>query len=210
MKDLIIMGAGDFGRETAWVAERMNGKTPTWNILGFVDDGAVGDTVDGYPVLGNVEWLCRYEKEVYVTCAIAGGAIKEKILSSLRGNVNIRAATLMDPSVIVGKGAIVEEGCILCAGTVLAVHSHVCSHCIVNFNCTIGHDTVLRDYCTVHPGCNISGKVSIGSRSLLGTGTKIIQGLHIAPDTVLGAGAVVVRDIIESGTYVGVPVKRIK
>ena len=210
MKDLIIIGAGDFGRETIWIAERMNAVKPTWNILGFVDDGKVDEVIDGYPVLGSVEWLRGYSKEIYVTCAIASGRTKESIWSRLSQNANIHAATLIDPSVIIGKGAVVEAGCILCAGTVLAIHSHLCKNCIVNFNCTIGHDAVLKEYCTLHPGCNVSGKVIVGARSVLGTGTKIIQGLNIAPDTIIGAGAVVVKDIKESGTYVGVPAKKVK
>ena len=209
MKDLVIIGAGDFGRETIWIAERMNEIEPIWNILGFIDDGKIGETVDGYLVLGGVDWLCNRNADTYTTCAIANGNVKQHIWDRLSNNDRIHAATLIDPSVIIGKGAVVEAGCILCAGTVLAIHSYLCKNCIVNFNCTIGHDAVLEEYCTLHPGCNVSGKVAVGTRSVLGTGTKIIQGLNIAPDTIIGAGAVVVKDIKESGTYVGVPAKRV-
>ena len=210
MKDLIIIGAGDFGRETIWVAERMNLIKPVWNILGFVDDGKVGEEIDGYPVLGSVEWLRSYPKEIYVTCAIANGEIKERIWNCLLQNVSIHMATLIDPSAIIGRNCIIGEGCIICAGTVLTVNCKLGKNCIANLNCTFGHDTVLGDFCTVHPGCNVSGKVNVGARSILGTGTKIIQGMKIAPDTVFGAGAVVVNNTEESGTYVGVPAKRVK
>ena len=210
MNDLIIIGAGDFGRETIWVAERMNLIKPAWNILGFVDDGRVGEEIDGYPVLGGVERLCSYSKEIYVTCAIADGEIKERVWNRLSRNANIHAATLIDPSAIIGKGCAVGEGSIICAGTVLAIATRLGKNCIVNLNCTVGHDAILGDFCTVHPGSNISGKVVVGERCILGTGTKIIQGLHIAADTTLGAGAVVIKDIEESGTYVGVPAKKVK
>lgn len=210
MNDLIIIGAGDFGRETIWVAERMNLIKPVWNILGFVDDGKVGEEVDGYPVLGSVEWLCGYSKEIYVTCAIANGEIKEHIWNRLSQNASIHAATLIDPNAIIGKGCTVGEGSIICAGTVLTIATRLGKNCIVNLNCTVGHDTIFGDFCTVHPGSNISGKVVIGNKTLIGTGTKVIQGLNIAPGAILGAGAVVIRDISEPGTYVGVPAKRIK
>lgn len=210
MKDLVIIGAGDFGRETIWIAERMNEVEPKWNILGFVDDGKVGEEIDGYPVLGSVEWLCGYSKEIHVTCAIANGEIKERIWNYLSQNANIHAATLIDPTAIIGKECTVGEGSIICAGTVLTVNVHLGKCCIVNLNCTLGHDAVLSDFCTLHPSCNISGKVVVGKCVLMGVGTKIIQGLRIAADTTLGAGAVVIRNISESGTYVGVPVKRIK
>ena len=210
MKDLIIIGAGDFGRETIWVAERMNLIKPVWNILGFVDDGKVGEEVDGYPVLGSVEWLRSYPKEIYVTCAIANGEIKERIWNHLSQNANIHAATLIDPSAIIGRNCTIGEGCIICAGTVLTVNCKFGKNCISNLNCTFGHDVILGDFCTVHPGSNISGKVVVGERVLMGTGTKIIQRLHIASGSILGAGTVVVRNIEEAGTYVGAPAKRLK
>ena len=210
MKDLVIIGAGDFGRETIWVAERMNKVELTWNILGFVDDGKIGETIDNYPVLGGVNWLCNRNTDTYVTCAIANGSVKQNIWDQLSGNPKIYAAMLIDPSAIIGKRCAVGEGSIICAGTVLTIATRLGKNCIVNLNCTVGHDAILGDFCTIHPGSNISGKVVVGERCILGTGTKIIQGLHIAADTTLGAGAVVIKDIEESGTYVGVPAKKVK
>lgn len=210
MKDLVIISCGDFARETMWIAERMNLQYPQWNILGFVDDNHAGENVDGYPVLGTIEWLKQYPSDIYTTCAIGTGATRKKIWEKLSGNENIHPATLIDPAVIVGKDVVIGEGSILCAGTVLTIAVKTGFNCIVNLNCTLGHDAVLQDYSTIHPGCNISGKVSIGECCDIGTGTKIIQGKNIAPYTIIGAGSVVVKNLEESGTYVGVPVKKIK
>ena len=41
MKDLIIFGASGFGREVAWLVERINNSSPTWNLLGFIDDDTI-------------------------------------------------------------------------------------------------------------------------------------------------------------------------
>ena len=55
MKNIVIIGAGGFGREVQWLLERMNEKEKQWNLLGYIDDGvAVGTIVDGLPVLGNM------------------------------------------------------------------------------------------------------------------------------------------------------------
>ena len=210
MKNLLILGAGDFGRESMWVAERMNKNDFQWNLLGFVDDALAGQAVDGYPVLGDIDWLIQYNKPVYAVCAIGSGAVRQSIWNKLSGNPNIQPATLIDPAVIVGRDVTVAPGSIICAGTILAIAVNIGRHCIVNLNCSIGHDTVLEDFATVHPGSNLSGKVRIGTRSFAGTGTKIVQGVSVSPDVTLGAGAVVVRDLEEEGTYVGVPVKKIK
>lgn len=80
---------------------------------------------------------------------------------------------------------------------------------IINLDCTLGHDDIIKDYVTIYPSVNVSGNVLIGERFEIGTGTQIIQGKVIVPDTVIGAGAVVVKDVKEKGTYVGCPVKKI-
>ena len=209
MKKLVIIGAGDFARETAWIAERMNGQSPQWDIMGFVDDALAGKRVDGYPVLGTIEWLKEYPEDIWVTCAIGTGYVRKRIWSSLAECGNIHPATLIDPSVIIGKNSEIGEGSIICAGTILAIAAKPGFNSIINLSCTIGHDTVLEECCTVHPGTNISGKVHVGSCTDIGTGTKVIQGLTICAGCMIGAGSVVVRNIMEPGTYVGVPVKRI-
>lgn len=211
MKDLLIIGAGDFGREVSWVAERINEQAPTWNLLGFVDDNPAvqGQVIDGYPVLGTTDWLQSVETELYVVCSIGSGRVRKLVMDRVLRQKNLRPATLIDPSVIVGRNARVGEGSVVCAGSVLAISSALEAHAIVNLNCTIGHDTVLEPFCTVHPGSNLSGKVLVGACTDIGTGTKIIQGLRISSGCIIGAGSVVVKDITEPGTYVGVPVRRV-
>ena len=211
MKKLIIVGAGDFGREVSWVVERINVQAATWELLGFVDDTPEkqGTVIDGYPVLGPISMLEAVTEEVWVVCSIGTGRTRRKVMERVLANKNLHPATLIDPAAIVGRNARVGEGCVVCAGTVLAISSRLEAHTIVNLNCTIGHDTVLDPFCTVHPGTNVSGKVHVGACTDIGTGTKIIQGLSVCSECTLGAGSVVVRNITEPGTYVGVPARRI-
>ena len=60
------------------------------------------------------------------------------------------------------------------------------------------------------PGSIISGDVIIGDRVYLGTNSTIIEKISVCSDVVIGANSVVVKDINENGTYVGVPSKKIK
>lgn len=211
MKKLIVMGAGDFARETIWIAERMNQQSNQWDILGYVDDAIdkQGKLIDGYRVLGTIDWLKDCHEDIYVTCAVGKGATREIIWKQINENSHLMPATLIDPSAIIGKGCKIGAGSIICAGTIMAIASRMGFNTIVNLNCTIGHDTILGDFCTVHPGSNISGRVDIGKCSDIGTGTKVIQEKTIGPYTITGAGAVVINDIKESGTYVGVPARKV-
>src|SRR5262245_38392373 len=49
-EDLIIVGAGGFGREAFRVAESVNERAQRWRILGFVDDAAEGGRLPGNPL----------------------------------------------------------------------------------------------------------------------------------------------------------------
>lgn len=210
MKDLYIIGSGGFGREVAWLVERINEVKPTWSIKGFIDDNELrwGTKEGDYVVLGN----CNYLKnlgEVYAVCAVGSANVRREVIEKIKDS-KIKFATLIDPSVIMSERVEVGEGCIICAGTVLTVDIKIGNHVIINLDCTVGHDDIINDFVTVYPSVNISGNVVIGQRSELGTGTQIIQGKSITDHTIIGAGAVVVKDIVESGTYVGAPAKMIK
>lgn len=210
MKDLYIIGAGGFGREVAWLVERINNVSPTWNIKGFIDDNEeIHGSLEGrYRILGGCDYLVTRE-DAYAVCAVGSARVRRHIIEKI-GNSGIKFATLIDPSVLVSDSVEIGEGTIICAGTIATVDIKIGNHVIVNLDCTIGHDAILEDYVTVYPSVNISGNTHIGMCSELGTGMQIIQGKSVVPETILGAGAVVVKDVKEKGTYVGSPAKKIK
>lgn len=210
MKDLYIIGAGGFGREVAWLVERINEVNPTWNIKGFIDDNESlwGTKEDAYEVIGGCDYL-KTLGEVNAVCAVGSAKVRKIIIDKFKDST-VKFATVIDPSVIISKRVEIGEGSIICAGTIITVDIKIGNHVIINLDCTIGHDDVIEDYVTIYPSVNVSGNVVLGECSELGTGMQIIQGKNVAPNTIIGAGAVVVRDCSESGTYVGSPAKKIK
>lgn len=210
MKDLYIIGAGGFGREVAWLVERINNVEPTWNLKGFIDDNEnLWGTDEGdYPVWGGCDYL-KTLGEVYAVCAVGAAKVRKFIIEKFKES-SVKFATVIDPSVLISEKAEIGEGTIICAGTIITVDIKIGNHVILNLDCTVGHDDILENFVTVYPSVNISGNVRVGECSELGTGTQIIQGKSIVPNTIIGAGAVVVKDCVESGTYVGSPAKKIK
>lgn len=81
---------------------------------------------------------------------------------------------------------------------------------IINLYCTVGHDVVIDDFVTVNPSVNLSGSVHMCSGSNIGAGSKAIQRCTIGRNAIIGAGAVVNKDIPDGCTAVGVPAKVIK
>lgn len=211
MKRLYIVGAGGFGREVAWLVERINRQSPAWELVGFIDDDLqkIGTKQDNYSVIGDCEYLTLQSEECWIVCAIGSPVVRKAIVERLKQLPNVKFATLIDPSVLMSDRIQIGEGSIVCAGSILTVDIKLGRHSIVNLDCTVGHDVEFGDYLTAYPSVNISGSVFGGDCVEIGTGVQIRQGLKIVSNVVMGAGAVVVSDITEPGTYVGVPVRRI-
>jgi len=209
MKDIIIIGAGGFGREVAWLIEDINKYKKEWNIVGFVDDNedVIGNEINGYKVIGNVDWL-KYQ-ELNVICAIGDPIIKKKVINRLEGSKN-KYPVLIHPSVIYSDRINFGEGSIICAGNIITVNIEIGKHVIVNLDCAIGHDAIIKDYATILSSTNISGHVTIEECVNIGTGSAIIPGITVGKNTIIGAGAVVVNDLPANCTAVGVPAKPIK
>lgn len=212
MKDLIIFGAGGFGREVAWLVERINKVEPTWNLLGFMDDNdeIQGTEINGYNVLGKSADVSKYP-DAYFVCAVGASRTREAIINRVKEiNPSIKFGTIIDPSVEMSNLVTIGEGTIICAHTIITVNIKIGSHVIINLDCTVGHDAILKDFVSLYPSVNVSGTTNIGHAVELGTGVQIIQGKSVRNYSIVGAGAVVVKDIPEKCTAVGSPAKPIK
>lgn len=208
----MIIGAGGLGRETAWLVERVNRINPTWNMLGFVDDNdrIWNCEINGYRVIGDYKKIMDYPK-AYVVCAVAASRTRESIIKKVTELLpEVKFATLIDPSVVMSDLAVIGEGSIICAHTIISVNAAIGKHVIIDWNSTVGHDAVIEDYAMLYPSVNVSGATHIEAGAELGTGMQIIQGKKIGRYTVVGAGAVVVRDLPQNCTAVGNPAKPIK
>lgn len=209
MKDIVIIGAGGFGREVAWLIEDINNEKKEWNLIGFIDDNQKirGKNLNGYEVIGGLDFL-KVTKDVYYVCAIGNSRTRKKIIEeNCKG---IKAGILIHPSVIKSEFIDIKEGTIICAASILTANISIGRHVIINLDTTIGHDDIIEDFVTIYPSCNISGNVNVKKCSEIGTGTQIIQGIKVGENSIVGAGSVVIRDIQNNKVAVGIPAKEIK
>lgn len=217
LRKLVIVGAGGFGREVKWLIERINQNSldnyqqKDWDIQGFIDDGIPkGTFIEEIPVLGDLNWLLMRKEPISVVCAIGFSKIRKKVIENLKKNKELDFPNIIDPSVLMSNCIKMGKGNILCAENILTVNIQMDDFIVLNLDCTVGHDAILESYVTVYPSVNISGCVHIESCSEVGTGCHIIQGINIGKNTIIGAGAVVVKDIPACCTAVGNPARPIK
>lgn len=206
---LAIVGAGGFGREVAWLADDINQEEPTYDFVGFVDDGQ-SSTAEDYPVLSATDqWISDGRTDVQLVCALGDPVTRMNVAIRL-SRAGFSFATLIHPSVKRSRHVRIGPGGMICADNILTTNIDIGAHALLNLDCTVGHDSRLADYISMMPGVHISGDVTTDIGAYFGTGAVAINGVRVGAWSVIGAGAVVSSDIPRGMIAVGVPAKPIK
>ena len=211
MKKIVIYGSGGFAREVAHLIEDINEVSSEWNVLGYIDDNKSnhGLIINELPVLGGAEWF-KGQDEVSVVLGIGSPTVKKSIVKKLIDYTNVRYPNLIHPSVKISRFNQLGKGNIICEGNILTTNIILDNFVIVNLNCTIGHDVHIKNYSTILPNSSISGNVVFEECVDFGTNATIIQSITVGAGTIVGAGAVVVKNLPAHCTAVGAPAKPIK
>lgn len=86
------------------------------------------------------------------------------------------------------------DNCFILENNVLQPFVRIGSNVVLWSGNHIGHDAVVEDHCFISSHVVISGRVCVGQRSFLGVNVSVKQGVTIAPDCLIGAGAVILKD----------------
>lgn len=195
-----IIGNGGFGRE---IYQSMTKEEQNKTVF-FVDDEYYQQSMD------NTLPLSKFNETIYeVIIAIGDSKVREDIVKKL--SKTTKYFTFIHPSSqILSEDVEIGEGSVICAGCILTTNIKIGKHSHLNLLTTIGHDNKIGEYFTTAPGAKISGNCHIGNHVYFGTNSSVRQKINICDNVVIGLNAGVVKDIKESGVYVGVPVKKIK
>lgn len=212
MKNIVIFGAGGLGREVACLIKRINAVQPEWNLLGFYDDGIeVGVRNEYGAVLGNVQNLAAYDKEVAVAIAIGLPKTVKMIVEKLSKNKYLQFPNLISPDFSIsdpdnysmGHGNIIQRNC------TISCNVHLGNFNILNTGIGLGHDARVGDYNSFMPAVKISGEVTIGDCNFFGVGSIVLQQLKVGNGIKLGAGSMLMRNAKDDLLYLGNPAKKI-
>ena len=211
MKNIVIIGAGGFGREVKTLIDSINNQTPTYRFLGFYDDGfKKGQIINGCPVLGGILDVNVINIQCSVVIAVGDPQTKQGLYEKIKNN-NVDFPNIIHPNVLLSDDFVeIGMGNIICASCIITCNINIKDFVILNLMCTVGHDTIISSFSSFMPSVNISGDVLIHEKVYVGTGAKIINQLEIGANTIVGAGAVVSKSLPENCTAVGIPAKPIK
>ncbi|MES5891530.1 NeuD/PglB/VioB family sugar acetyltransferase [Bacillus cereus group sp. RP43] len=201
---LLIIGASGHGKVIADIALKMK----KWKGIAFLDDNESEKSSMGIEIIDKSASISKYVDDYDFFVGIGNNVIREKVQRRLEAE-GASIPVLIHPSAIIGEQVYLEEGTVVMAGAVINCCTKIGKGCIINTASTIDHDNIIEDYVHISPGAHLAGTVKVGSGTWLAIGSVVINNINITNECKIGAGAVVIRDIAEIGTYVGVPAKRI-
>lgn len=212
-KDLLIVGAGGFARETAAAVHAVNAVRPTWRLLGFLDDDPAlhGTRRGGVPILADTSAVHRMPDAAVVVCVGNPGdpGSRARLVTRLGLPVD-RYATIMHPSAQVGAGCRVGPGSVLLAQVALTTDVSVGSHVAVMPQVVLTHDDSVEDFVTVASGVRLGGSVRVATGAYLGAGALVREGLTVGAGSLVGMGSVVLTDVPPGEVWVGAPARRLR
>lgn len=206
MKRLAILGASGHGKVVADIAECSG-----WGEVVFFDDAWPKLSINGHwTVEGDSQALVeRLSSFTGVIVAIGNNAVRAEKLRWL-SDMSAPLVTLVHPSAVISRYAELGIGTVAMAGVVVNVSSHIGDGVILNTGCSIDHDCIIDNHAHISPGARLAGGVQVGEQSWVGIGAAVKQVVKIGQRVTVGAGAVVVSDLPDDITAVGVPAQPVQ
>jgi sugar O-acyltransferase (sialic acid O-acetyltransferase NeuD family) len=206
VRKIFVYGASGHGKV---VADILLARKDS-EIAGFIDDRAelLGTVILGLPVCGNGQWLQEQAGKIKVAIALGIGdnSARQKVAEKCVA-WGAELMTPVHPTAAVSASARLGPGTVVMAQASINPDAKIGRGAIVNTGAIVDHDVEIGDFAHVAPNAAMGGASRLGNLSQLSMGATIIQCVFVGQRTVVGAGAVVVRNIPDDVVAFGVPAR---
>lgn len=208
--ELLLVGAGGFGREAAEAVRAANAVRPAWKLLGFLDDDPAkhGRLISGVPVIGGVEAVHEHPNARVLLCPGRPDNYASRCLIGARlGLEDQRFATVIHPTATIGSTCTVGAGSVLLAHVDLTAEVVVARHVVVMPQVVLTHDVRVDDWATIASGVRVGGGCHIRQGAYIGSGACLREGITVGEWALVGMGSVVTRDVPPGRLWLGAPAR---
>ena len=209
MVNTVIIGAGGHARVIVDILQH----DKNIKIIGCIDkQKKKGETVLGYPLLGEFKMLPQLIKKYGINAAVVGvgdNNVRAGYYQQLK-KMKLKLINAIHPRASIAENAVIGDGNVICREAVICTCAKIGNNCIINTGAIVEHDCVIEDHAHVAPGVNIAGRVTIGEGTFVGIGATIIHFINIGKHSIIGAGAILTNNIPSNVVAVGQPAMVIK
>jgi sugar O-acyltransferase (sialic acid O-acetyltransferase NeuD family) len=202
-RDLLILGVGVHAAEMAEIVERVNGAHPTWRLLGFIapEEKYIGEQQNGYPILGTIDRVPDYSD----ACVVPAYGWPRRLPVP-----RDRLVSLVDPAAFVSRTATIGAGSVLYPHGFVGLNARLGEQVFCLSGSVINHDDVLEERVVVASGVCLAGSVHVEADCYLGQACTVREYVRIGRGSLIGMGAVVVKDVPPNSVIVGNPGRRLR
>lgn len=210
MKKLGIIGSGDLGQLIAYHTT----EGEKYKVTAFFDDFKKKDElIAGIPVVGGTtDVINAFNDGIFEELIVGIGykhiEFRKEIYETFSPKIPmaniIHSSSYIDPSCKLGSGIFMLPGCVLDRNV------EIKDNVLLNTGCVIAHDSVIGSHTFLSPAVNVAGFVRIEECCNIGINSTIIDNVQIISKAQTGGGTVVIKDITESGLYVGNPARKVR
>lgn len=213
MKRLVIIGGHGNGTVVCSTIEDAIAESQEWQIEGFLNDRLeMGEMIGGFPVLGKVDAAPRLNADdCYFVYTLAVVKIARERFQRLRelGIPPEKFATFKHPTAVVGRNVRLGHGVVLMPGVVISPDVTIGDHSQLYANAFVGHDTRMGDCCFIANNASVGGLVTVEEGAHIGSNSSIRERVVLGEWSIVGLGAVVLKDVLAYETVVGNPARSI-
>jgi len=208
-RKIILIGGGGHCKACIDVIEQ----TAAFEICGVLDrSDLVGTRVLGYSIIGTDDDITSYRDQGYAFLVTVGQiktpAVRMQLFRQLKA-CKAELPYVISPSAYVSPHAKIGEGTIVMHQAVINADVRIGENCIINTGAAVDHESVIGDHTHLSTFSVTNGNCSIGDQVFVGSHATIANGIRIERCSVVGAGAVIIKNIDHSGTYVGNPARKV-
>lgn len=210
MQKLVIWGASGHALVIADII-RLQGE---YELVGFLNDlnpERQGTEFCGLPIFGGREQLAHLQRLGVQLLILGFGNCRLRLeLSALVKAKGFQLATAIHPRAVVAAGVPIGPGTVIVAGAVVNPGAKIGENVIINTCASVGHECIVEDGAHIAPGVRLGGKARVGQATWVGIGATVKECVNIGKYSVIGAGAVVLKDIPDGVVAYGVPARIIR
>ncbi|MBQ6533631.1 MAG: acetyltransferase [Opitutales bacterium] len=210
MKNIVIVGAGGFGREVFNYACDCVRAGADWQVKGFIDDNP--DALNGYDypkkIIGSVKEYAPAEGDFFL-CAVGTPKAKKSVVETLKGR-GAKFEKLVHPTAYVGVNVKLGEGVVVCPQAKLICDVSLGDFAMVNCASACGHDSDIGAYAVINSFCDITGFCKVGEGAFFASRVSMRPGSKVGNWASVGIGSCVIMNIKDGVSAFGNPAAALK